>query len=81
MITIRDMTYRVAGRILFEGANATIPTGHKVGLIGRNGTGKTTLLRLFTGELQTDEGGIEISGLGGIACLRNCCSSTVVNNL
>lgn len=66
MITIRDMTYRVAGRILFEGANATIPTGHKVGLIGRNGTGKTTLLRLFTGELQTDEGGIEISGLGGI---------------
>jgi ATP-binding cassette subfamily F protein 3 len=55
---------------LFEGASATIPTGHKVGLVGQNGTGKTTLFRLIRGELALEGGEITRparSRVGGVA--------------
>ncbi|MES1199630.1 MAG: ATP-binding cassette domain-containing protein, partial [Pseudomonadota bacterium] len=51
MLEIRDLTYRIAGRTLFDDASAFIAEGWKVGLIGRNGTGKTTLLRLIREEV------------------------------
>ena len=51
MLRIEDITYAIAGRRLFEEARATIPAGHKVGVVGRNGTGKTTLFRLIRREL------------------------------
>ncbi len=60
MLTITDITCRVAGRPLLEGASLTLPTGHKAGLIGRNGTGKTTLLKLIAGEIQADSGEIRM---------------------
>ncbi len=60
MLTITDLTCRVAGRPLLEGASLTLPAGHKGGLIGRNGTGKTTLLKLIAGEIQTDTGEIRL---------------------
>jgi ATP-binding cassette subfamily F protein 3 len=60
MIRIDNLTYRIEGRPLFEQASATIPTGHKVGLVGRNGTGKTTLFRLITGETEVDGGDISL---------------------
>jgi ATP-binding cassette, subfamily F, member 3 len=66
MLTIADLTYRIAGRTLFEGASARIPDGWKVGLVGRNGTGKSTLLALILGTLQADAGGIEVSGGGRV---------------
>ena len=56
MLHINDLTYRIEGRPILDGATAGIPTGHKVGLVGRNGTGKTTLLRLITGEIGADDG-------------------------
>ena len=58
MLRIDDITYSVEGRPLFQGASATIPEGHKVGLVGRNGTGKTTLLRIIAGEIHPDDGSI-----------------------
>ncbi|MBU2531458.1 MAG: ABC-F family ATP-binding cassette domain-containing protein [Alphaproteobacteria bacterium] len=58
MLQINNLTYRIEGRPLLVQANATVPTGHKVGLVGRNGTGKTTLLRLITGDIQPDDGEI-----------------------
>ncbi|MGI9478042.1 MAG: ABC-F family ATP-binding cassette domain-containing protein [Hyphomicrobiaceae bacterium] len=58
MLQINDLTYRIEGRPLLAHASATIPTGHKVGLVGRNGTGKTTLLRLIRGDLSPDDGAI-----------------------
>ena len=70
MLRISDITYAVEGRPLFEGASATIPTGHKVGLIGRNGAGKTTLFKLIRGELQLESGTITIperARIGGVA--------------
>ena len=59
MLQISEMSYRIAGRLLFDGASATIPDGHKVGLVGLNGTGKTTLLHLIEGELSPDQGTIQ----------------------
>jgi ATP-binding cassette, subfamily F, member 3 len=47
MLDIQDLTYRIAGRSLFDGATAFLAEGWKVGLVGRNGTGKSTLLRLI----------------------------------
>ncbi len=44
MLHINDLTFRIEGRPILEGATVGIPEGHKVGLVGRNGTGKTTLL-------------------------------------
>ncbi len=60
MLQIKDLTYRIAGRLLLENASLHVPKGHKVGLIGRNGTGKSTLLKLITGEIQQDEGSIKL---------------------
>jgi ATP-binding cassette subfamily F protein 3 len=59
VLQISDLTYRIEGRLILDGASATIPYGHKVGLVGRNGTGKTTLLKLILGELSPETGGIE----------------------
>jgi len=70
MLRISDISYSVEGRPLFEGASATIPTGHKVGLIGRNGAGKTTLFRLIRGELTLEGGAISLpqrARIGGVA--------------
>ncbi len=70
MLKIEDITYSVEGRPLFEGASATIPTGHKVGLVGRNGAGKTTLFRLIRGELALEGGTITLpqrARIGGVA--------------
>ncbi|MBE1293186.1 MAG: ATP-binding cassette domain-containing protein [Rhodobacteraceae bacterium] len=70
MLKISDISYSVEGRPLFEGASATIPTGHKVGLIGRNGAGKTTLFRLIRGELSLEGGNITLpqrARIGGVA--------------
>jgi len=60
MLHINDLTYRIQGRVIFDGAAAAIPAGHKVGLVGRNGAGKTTLLRLIAGELAPDDGGVSV---------------------
>ena len=70
MLKIDDLNYSVEGRPLFEGATATIPTGHKVGIVGRNGAGKTTLFRLIRGELALEGGAITIPNrarIGGVA--------------
>ena len=70
MLRIDDISYSVAGRPLLENASATIPEGHKVGIVGRNGTGKTTLFRLIRGELTLDTGEITLphrARIGGVA--------------
>ncbi len=60
MLSVNDLTYRVGGRAIFEQAAVAIAGGKRVGLVGRNGTGKSTLLKLIDGELQPDQGGISI---------------------
>ena len=70
MLRIADISFSIEGRPLFERASATIPTGHKVGFVGRNGTGKTTLFHLVTGALHLDDGEIKTprrARIGGMA--------------
>ena len=70
MLRLDNISYSVEGRPLIEGASAVIPSGHKVGVVGRNGTGKTTLFRLIRGELVLETGRIELprgARIGGVA--------------
>ncbi len=61
MLDINEITLRFDGRLLFNAAAAHISDGQKVGLTGRNGTGKTTLFRLIRGDLSPDDGEINIT--------------------
>ena len=70
MLKLENISYSVAGRNLIEDASVSIPTGHKVGLVGRNGTGKTTLFRVIRGELPLDTGSFSLPSrarIGGVA--------------
>ena len=60
MLNISNITYRIGARVLLDSTGIAINAGHRVGLVGRNGTGKTTLLKLITGELSPAEGTIDI---------------------
>ncbi len=60
MLTISGITVRLGGRTILDRASAAIPTGARVGLIGRNGAGKSTLMKVMIGQLDPDEGGIEM---------------------
>ncbi|MEQ8228011.1 MAG: ABC-F family ATP-binding cassette domain-containing protein [Rhodospirillales bacterium] len=54
------MTFRLGGRVLFDKATLHLPQGRKMGLVGRNGTGKTTLFRMILGDAHPDEGAVRI---------------------
>ena len=62
MIAITNLDYYLGDRALYEGASLHIKPKQKIGLIGLNGTGKSTLLRLIIGEYQPDGGSISKSG-------------------
>jgi ATP-binding cassette subfamily F protein 3 len=61
VLTLRDLTLRMAGRPLLEGASLQVDTGRKIGLVGRNGAGKSTLIRAILGEVATDGGDIRLA--------------------
>jgi ATP-binding cassette subfamily F protein 3 len=60
MLHLNDVSLRVGGRLLLEGATVHVPAGHRIGLVGRNGSGKTSLLRLIQGETQPDAGTLRL---------------------
>jgi ATP-binding cassette subfamily F protein 3 len=60
MLSISDISIRLAGRLLIDQATVQITPGARVGLVGRNGTGKSTLFRAIRGELATESGTIAI---------------------
>ncbi|MFV0383782.1 ABC-F family ATP-binding cassette domain-containing protein [Paracoccus sp. (in: a-proteobacteria)] len=70
MLTIRDMSFSLAGKPLFESASAHVPKGARVGLVGRNGVGKSTLFRLIEGAYTPDSGDVLVrpgARIGGVA--------------
>ena len=58
MIKIEKILFSIGGRKLLDTGNITIPSGHKIGVVGRNGTGKTTLFGLIKGDLELESGQI-----------------------
>jgi ATP-binding cassette subfamily F protein 3 len=70
MLNLTDITVRLGGRTILDGATAKLPPRSRVGLIGRNGAGKTTLVRVIAGMLEPDTGSADMprgSRLGYIA--------------
>ena len=61
MIEIKDLSFHFGLRTLFEDASVLIQDGQKVGLVGPNGCGKSTLFKLITGAFSPDGGKIEIT--------------------
>ncbi|MCC7282712.1 MAG: ABC-F family ATP-binding cassette domain-containing protein, partial [Acetobacteraceae bacterium] len=61
LLSISDITLRIAGRDLLRGASLSIEAGRKIGIVGRNGTGKTTLFRAIEGAIQVDQGEIRLA--------------------
>ena len=62
MLSISNLSFYFGSRALYDGANLHIKPKTKIGLIGANGTGKSTLLRLISGEYSPDGGNISKSG-------------------
>jgi ATP-binding cassette, subfamily F, member 3 len=60
MLNISGITVRLGGRTILERATAALPTGSRVGLIGRNGAGKSTLMKVIAGYGEHDDGSIEM---------------------
>jgi ATP-binding cassette subfamily F protein 3 len=60
MLSVQNITYRIARRILLENASLSVERGQKLGLIGRNGTGKTTLFKMISNVVQVDDGEIQL---------------------
>ena len=56
MLALTDFSFEFAGRYLYRNANWHIKPSEKIGLVGLNGTGKSTLLRLISGEYELREG-------------------------
>jgi len=60
MITIRQLTLRRGVKVVLQGASVTLNPGEKVGLVGRNGAGKSSLFSLITNRLQADAGDFDM---------------------
>src|SRR3979411_1198638 len=60
MLSITDISVRIAGRLLIDHGSALVVPGARVGLVGRNGVGKSTLFSAIRGELPTETGTIAI---------------------
>lgn len=58
MLILDDISVRIAGRLLINHASVNLPENSKIGFVGRNGTGKSTLFRVLTGDLSTETGKI-----------------------
>src|ERR1039457_4693557 len=73
-IDVSELTYSIGGHTLFRNVSFRVGEGSKVALVGANGTGKTTLLRLIAGDISAEAG--TISNSGGIGVMRQFIGST-----
>ncbi|HEX3113875.1 MAG TPA: ABC-F family ATP-binding cassette domain-containing protein [Bradyrhizobium sp.] len=60
MLSITDISVRIAGRLLIDQSSAQIAPGARVGFVGRNGVGKSTLFSVIRGELPTETGTVTV---------------------
>lgn len=64
MLSLSDISARIAGRLLIDHATLFLPEGTKAGFVGRNGAGKSTLFRIICGDMATETGSVSLP--------RNC---------
>jgi ATP-binding cassette subfamily F protein 3 len=69
VLQISNLTYRIGGRAILDGATAAVPDRTRAALIGRNGAGKTTLLKLIAGALQSDGGSVSVHARARVGTL------------
>ena len=70
MLSVTNLTYRIAGRTILENCNINVMDGWKVGVVGLNGAGKSTLFKLAAGELHADGGDISMTNKHKLAMVR-----------
>jgi ATP-binding cassette subfamily F protein uup len=63
VVELTDLGMGIGGRTLFRGFNYTFENGQRIGIAGRNGLGKSTLLRLIIGQMQPTEGTVKVGQL------------------
>jgi ATP-binding cassette subfamily F protein uup len=61
LLGVHDVSYRTGGETLLAGVSLHVEPGDRISLLGRNGTGKSTLLRIAAGELPPDEGRVSLT--------------------
>ncbi|RLD20705.1 MAG: ABC transporter ATP-binding protein [Bacteroidetes bacterium] len=62
MIQLSNITLNFGAHVIFDSITFTIKPGEKVGLVGRNGSGKSTMLKMLSGELKQNSGQIDVPG-------------------
>lgn len=70
MLTLTNLTYRIAGRTILEDCSLSIMDGWKVGVVGLNGAGKSTLFKLIAEELHPDAGDISVGARQRLGMVR-----------
>ena len=70
MIQLHDISLHFGDQVLFDRLSWGIPPGERIGLIGKNGAGKTTMLRLIEGHIEPDEGRLAIGASTSIGYLE-----------
>jgi phospholipid/cholesterol/gamma-HCH transport system ATP-binding protein len=71
IVEVRDVHYSIGGRAIFSGLNLQIARGRITAIMGPSGTGKTTLLKLITGQVKPDRGQILFDGIDVCSLSRN----------
>ena len=61
LVTLRNLSLRFRGPPLLDDMTCHVEAGQRVGLLGRNGAGKTSLMRLLAGAIQPDAGSVEFA--------------------
>lgn len=81
LITVSDIQKSFGEKIILNSSSFTVDDREKIGIVGANGTGKTTLLKMIVGEIPTDSGNIHISKAARIGYISQIKQERNTNNL
>jgi len=70
LVTLRNLSLRFRGPPLLDDVTCHVEAGQRIGLLGRNGAGKTSLMRLLAGAIQPDAGAVDFTPGATVALLR-----------